>query len=533
MSVINTNVKSLVAQQSLSVNERKMSTTMERLSTGNRINSAADDAAGLAISSRMDSQIRGLGMAMRNANDGISLLQTAEGAMSEVTSMLQCMRELSVQSVNGVKNDRDRAALDAEVQQLVAEIDRIATTTQFNGINLVDGSFGKKTLQIGNLANQTMAVGMQDVRSTTLGSDSAAAVTAFGIRAADAATLVTNGALSAGNLQINGVSIGGTLATDDLLSMDAKAASAIAKVAAINRLSEQTGVKATVGQTVAEGASMIAGAAVAANVVTINGVATANFETVVDLGTSRDNVVAAINAISDQTGVTAINTGSDKGGVQLIAADGRNITVAKTTAATAALTGLADAGVQSGTFNLTSIDGNPITISSETAAPSTLAKSGLNAGSFASGQASFTTSVRANAAATAGLATVGKLEQGDLSINGVSIAAAVAADDTASSTLAQSSSKSQSAIAVAAAINKSSADTGVTAKANANVLVGTGFTAGASVLTLNGVSITAATADDTRATLVTKINTFSVFVFPLCPGIILYSDISTNFKSVK
>lgn len=519
MSVINTNVKSLVAQQSLSVNERKMSTTMERLSTGNRINSAADDAAGLAISSRMDSQIRGLSMAMRNSNDGISLLQTAEGAMSEVTSMLQRMRELSVQSINGVNNDSDRAALNAEVQQLVAEIDRIATTTQFNGINLTDGSFGQKKLQIGNLADQTMNIGMQDVRSSALGTDSAAAVTAHGHKAENAAAATAETALitdpdtaktlSTGDLVINSVAVGGTLKADDSLSVFGKEASAIAKVAAINRVSEQSGVTATVGKTVMEGSSMTA-AAIAANVVTINGVATANFITTADAGTSRDNVVAAVNAISDQTGVTAVNTGSDKGGVQLIAADGRNISLEATTGAAAAATGLGAAGIQTGSFNLTSNNGEAITISSQTATPSTLAKAGLNAGSFASSQASFTTSVRASEAGTAGLDDVGKLEQGDLSINGVSIAAAVAADDTASTTLAQSSSKSQSAIAVAAAINKSSGETGVTAKANANVLVGTAFTAAAAkVLTLNGVVITPTVATDTRQSVADKINGFT------------------------
>ncbi len=169
MSVINTNVKSLIAQDSMVKNDRALSTSMQRLSTGSRINSAKDDAAGLSISTRMDAQIRGLSMAIRNANDGISLMQTAEGAMDEVTNMLQRMRELAVQSVNGVNNQQDRVALNDEVVQLKKEIDRIAKTTQFNNINLLDGSFQDKTLQIGDKANQIMKVEIGSVATKDLG----------------------------------------------------------------------------------------------------------------------------------------------------------------------------------------------------------------------------------------------------------------------------------------------------------------------------------------------------------------------------
>jgi len=169
MSVINTNVKSMVAQDSIVKNNRALETAMQRLSTGSRINSAKDDAAGLSISTRMDSQVRGLSMAIRNANDGISLMQTAEGAMDEVTNMLQRMRELAVQSVNGVNNAADRKALNDEVDQLKQEIDRIAKTTQFNNINLLDGSFRDKTLQIGDKAEQIMKVGITSVATKDLG----------------------------------------------------------------------------------------------------------------------------------------------------------------------------------------------------------------------------------------------------------------------------------------------------------------------------------------------------------------------------
>ena len=169
MTVVNTNVKSLVAQDSLMKSGRSLSTAMERLSTGKRINSAKDDAAGLSISNRMDSQIRGLTMAVKNANDGISLMQTAEGALDEVTNSLQRMRELAVQAVNGTNNAQDRAALDAEVQQLKSEIDRTAKTTQFNSINLLDGSFKNKELQIGDKANQVLNIGIAGAKVSDLG----------------------------------------------------------------------------------------------------------------------------------------------------------------------------------------------------------------------------------------------------------------------------------------------------------------------------------------------------------------------------
>jgi len=169
MTVVNTNVKSSIAQDSIMKVGRDLSTAMERLSTGKRINSAKDDAAGLGISDRMTSQIRGLNMAIKNANDGISLMQTAEGALDEVTSSLQRMRELAVQAANGTNNAQDRAALDAEVQQLKSEIDRTAKTTQFNSINLLDGSFKNKTLQIGDKANQTLKVGIASSKVSDLG----------------------------------------------------------------------------------------------------------------------------------------------------------------------------------------------------------------------------------------------------------------------------------------------------------------------------------------------------------------------------
>ena len=158
MSVINTNVKSLIAQDALATNNRKLSTAMERLSTGSRINSAADDAAGLGIATRMTTQVRGLQSAIRNANDTISVVQTAEGAMTEVGDILQRMRELAVQSANYSNTTADRQAIDAEFTQLKTEIDRVATQTKFNTKALLDGTFTAADFQVGPNTGETITV---------------------------------------------------------------------------------------------------------------------------------------------------------------------------------------------------------------------------------------------------------------------------------------------------------------------------------------------------------------------------------------
>uniref|UniRef100_UPI0040472497 flagellin N-terminal helical domain-containing protein n=1 Tax=Shewanella sp. TaxID=50422 RepID=UPI0040472497 len=173
MTVINTNIKSLISRDALTANNRQLSTAMERLSTGKRINSAADDAAGLSISSRMESQVRGLQMSVKNANDAISVTQTAEGAMQEINDILQRMRELSVQASSDSNSAQDRVYLQDEISQLSDEIDRIASATQFNGINVLDGGFSDKKFQIGANAGQTMDITIGDMRASVLGVASA------------------------------------------------------------------------------------------------------------------------------------------------------------------------------------------------------------------------------------------------------------------------------------------------------------------------------------------------------------------------
>ncbi|MBL3554905.1 MULTISPECIES: flagellin [Marinobacter] len=168
--VINTNIASLNAQRNLNTSQGQANQALERLSSGLRINSAKDDAAGLAISTRFEAQISGLNMAQRNANDGISLAQTAEGALDEVTNNLQRIRELAVQSANATNSTSDRQALNQEVQQRIAEINRIASQTSFNGLKVLDGTFGEQTFQVGANAGETIGVSGLDSRGSQIGS---------------------------------------------------------------------------------------------------------------------------------------------------------------------------------------------------------------------------------------------------------------------------------------------------------------------------------------------------------------------------
>lgn len=211
MTAINTNTAALNAQYYLKKTNQEMESAMARLSSGSKVNSAADDAAGLAIAGRMTSQLKGLDMAIKNANDTISMAQTAEGAMEEVTNMLQRIRELAVQSANGTMNASDRASLDAEVQSLKAEIDRVANTTTFNSQNLLDGSFNG-TFQIGDKGGQTVDVKIGSVLTKSLGMGGGAAGTDTvigGRRAASAA-------IAAGDIRINGQDLAEFATTDDM-----------------------------------------------------------------------------------------------------------------------------------------------------------------------------------------------------------------------------------------------------------------------------------------------------------------------------
>jgi flagellin len=233
-AIINTNVVSLNAQRNLSSSQNALATSLQRLSSGMRINSAKDDAAGLAISERMTSQIRGLNQAARNANDGISMAQTAEGALGEIGNNLQRIRELAVQSRNASNSVSDRQALNNEVQQVKAEIDRVASSTSFNGTKLIDGSFTNQSFQVGANVGETISISsLVDARSSSLGTSTSSTANVTGV----AATGFT--AITAGDLTINGVSVGAVAAGGNAATQGANIA------AAINTVSSTTNVTAT------------------------------------------------------------------------------------------------------------------------------------------------------------------------------------------------------------------------------------------------------------------------------------------------
>ncbi|MES2760399.1 MAG: flagellin [Pseudomonadota bacterium] len=370
---INTNISSLNSQRNLSSSQTALTTSLQRLSSGLRINSAKDDAAGLAISERMTSQIRGNDQAARNANDGISLAQTAEGDLSQIGSNLQRIRELAVQAANGSNSASDRASLNNEATSLIAEIDRVASSSSFNGNKLLDGTFTSQSFQVGanNTSNDQIsinAIASAKASSLGVGSGSSYSATKAGTGG------VTTAALTAGELAINGYSVGAS--TADGVSFANADASGIAKAAAINAVSSQSGVTATTGITTATGNVATAFTTTGANDVLINGVdigAIGAGTNAVDRGTQT---AAAINAKSAQTGVTA--SSSSTGIVSLAAADGRNITVTTTTAGGAATglnAGTSNAGLTTtSTLSLSSSGSAGITVGGTTG----LAKAGLS-----------------------------------------------------------------------------------------------------------------------------------------------------------
>ncbi|MGX5174559.1 flagellin N-terminal helical domain-containing protein [Aliikangiella sp. IMCC44653] len=239
-NVIQTNVSSIAAQRTLGRTNEALGTTFQRLSTGLRINSAKDDAAGLQISNSLTSQINGLGVAVRNANDGISLAQTAEGALQESTNILQRIRDLSIQSANGSNSASERSALQQEVSQLQQELNRIAETTSFGGRNLLDGTFGSTQLQVGAQANETIQVTISNARGTNIGANTVniggTLNEAIALGATSAAT--TNGVLATEDLTVSG-NLGS--ATIDVLA--GQTADSVA--ALVNANTSSTGVTAS------------------------------------------------------------------------------------------------------------------------------------------------------------------------------------------------------------------------------------------------------------------------------------------------
>lgn len=333
--VINTNVSSLTAQRNLAKTGLGLETAMARLSSGLRINSAKDDAAGLAISERMTAQVNGLTQARRNANDGISVAQTAEGALQTSGDILQRIRTLSVQSANDTNSSSDRQALQAEVSQLISEFDRIATTTQFNGLNLLDGNFSKTQFQVGANANQTITFGIGSTKAVDMASfgvsgDVSASSTMVGASAA-----VSDGSASNVNrfqtqdLVIKSKGMAGTVNLQASMSAGKIAAS-------INAQQSNTGGVTARAETYAFLTLSNSSGQMAMDF-NLNGVGIQAFSS--NGSTDMDGLVTSINDRSGATGVVAQKVdvpGTGNAGtyrVQLFAADGRDIQMTSVTAA--------------------------------------------------------------------------------------------------------------------------------------------------------------------------------------------------------
>lgn len=337
--IINTNIASLTAQRNLNGSQNSLQTSLARLSSGLRINSAKDDAAGLGIATRMSSQIQGLNQASRNANDGISLAQTGEGALASVADNLQRIRELAVQSANATNSDADRAALDAEVQQRLAEVDRVASQTSFNGRKLLDGTFGSATFQVGANVGETISIGLSgNMRATAIGQIAQGTSTAE----------VTVAALSGtGTIQVGtgdaitiGASVAGTAAGQSV-------GSAYAKANAINAAGV-SGLTVTATNNVEFGiASATSAGGAGTYSLKINGQDIFS-AAVVAAPITAQQITDAINSYQSTTGVTASLSG---GNLRLSAADGRDIAIGQTYGGDTA------GGVTAGTGGSTTVNG--------------------------------------------------------------------------------------------------------------------------------------------------------------------------------
>jgi flagellin len=355
MQSINTNIGSLNAQRNLGMSQGSVLQALQRLSSGLRINSAKDDAAGLAIAARMTAQINGLDQARRNANDGISLAQTAEGALAQSTEILQRVRELSIQSANATNSTTDRAALNSEVNQLVTELTRIANTTSFNGLKVLDGTYQGQQFQVGANANQTIGVSITGARATDLQNNTVAGVgnggSGLGGVSAAANAAPAGNTVTAQTLTISGSAGSATVgvAANDQASVIATA---------INAVTGSTGVTAKAETNAFLGTFANAGTIS----FTLNGGGTATqINATISSTTDLSAIVSATNDASSKTGVTAkLNAAGDT--VQFINAEGKDITIQDFTnsgTGTAVVTG--DAAGSTATITSGSTDSTRIT----------------------------------------------------------------------------------------------------------------------------------------------------------------------------
>ena len=312
-STINTNIASLTAQRNLGISQSSLNTSIERLSSGLRINSAKDDAAGLAISERFTSQIRGMNQAVRNANDGISLSQTAEGALKASGDILQRVRELSVQSANATNSASDRQALNAEVNQLTSELDRIAKNTEFNGRKLLDGSFTSAAFQVGANANQTITATSSNFSTSAYGNyriGGTAATTTGGAGdltlGSTANAIVAQGKVGGSNITGGTLTVSGAYGAAAVTVNAGDSAKAVA--ASVNAQTEKTGVTAT-ARTEVGLSGLTAGTSYTIDVAANNALAqkvTLSFTVGAQVNSDGlSDAVKAFNDASAKTGVTA------------------------------------------------------------------------------------------------------------------------------------------------------------------------------------------------------------------------------------
>ncbi|WP_027329187.1 flagellin [Marinimicrobium agarilyticum] len=441
--VINTNVASLNTQRQLMQSSQTLDQATERLASGQRINSAKDDAAGLAISNRMTSQIRGLDQAVRNANDGISMIQTAEGALQEGTNILQRMRELAVQSANGIYSDGDRGTLNAEVEQLKTELNRIAEETTFNGQALLDGSLNNTLLQVGSQQNQTISVSVGSFSVADLGGGAGGDIVGGAIGAATATTGNGTNAVLTGDLltATENVTINGQAVANDDLNAATTMNEFLGVIEDAVANVDASAVTEVTAQDDGEGV-LRDGDSVTLAVVNGDG-STSSFE-ITDTG-SLEELAEKINS---ETGGKIEASINDEGRIVLANEGGASITVTDATGATGLNTAATTYGAS---LSLESTDDTGITVEYDTAADATVL--GIDARDQAgdiTGQA---------------VTAFGDIGEGDITINGVSVGAITDGTDAATQ-----------GVALTTAINKISDQTGVVASDD-----------GAGGLTLNSV----------------------------------------------
>lgn len=306
---INTNSLSLNAQRNLNSSQNSLSTSLERLSSGMRINSASDDAAGLAIADRMTSQIRGLNQAVRNANDGISVAQTAEGALQESQNILQRMRELSVQSANASNSASDRKALNAEVGQLKTELNRIANTTSFNGLSLLDGTYQNQSYQVGaeSASTNRISVSISDTRNSAIGNNGNIAMNSNDNEGTGSSSaLAVSAAAAIHTVEAQNLTIGSSVGISTFAISDAASAESIAS--AINGVAGDTGVTATASTTVTIDALSLDGTVQFSLVTDDSGAGGVSVSAAVTT-TDLSNLAAEINKVTGTSGVSATADG--------------------------------------------------------------------------------------------------------------------------------------------------------------------------------------------------------------------------------